>query len=130
MTTYFRIWPLFKGPKLGQPNFLYSLCHIPVQDLQNAGSIIFLSYSAYAPIQLQNEVHFSLNPYLTPYLRGHNGVKPIFDIAYATVPLQTFQTRIRSTFYLIPSRHLFNCKMTFETSGRRGCRGITLTLCT
>ena len=39
--------PLFKGPKLGQPNFLYSLRHIPVRDLQNAGSIIFLSHSAY-----------------------------------------------------------------------------------
>ena len=50
----------------------------------------------------------------------------ISNIAYATLQLQTFPTRGRSTFYLIPSRHLFNRKMTFKASGgrrRRGRRG-------
>ena len=60
-----------------------------------------------------------MTPYLTPYLRGQNGVRAIFYIAYATLQLQTFPTRGRSTFYLIPSRHLFNRKMTFKASGRR-----------
>ena len=64
-------------------------------------------------------MHFSLTPYLTPYLRGQNGVRAIFYIAYATLQLQTFPTLGRSTFYLIPSRHLFNRKMTFKASGRR-----------
>ena len=35
---------------------------------------------------------------------------PIFNIVYATVQLQTFPTKGRATFYLIPSRHLFNPK--------------------
>ena len=47
----------------------------------------------------------------------------ISNIAYATLQLQTFPTRGRSTFYLIPSRHLFNRKMTFKASGGRRGRG-------
>ena len=65
-------------------------------------------------------MHFSLTPYLTPYLRGQNGPVKVSNIAYATLQLQTFPTLGRSTFYLIPSRHLFNRKMTFKASGRRG----------
>ena len=38
---------------------------------------------------------------------------PIFNMTYATVQLQTFPTRGRSTSHLIPSRHLFNRKITF-----------------
>ena len=69
-------------------------------------------------------MHFLLTPYLTPYLRGQNGPVTISNIAYATLQLQTFPTLGRSTFYLIPSRHLFNRKMTFKASGRgRGRRG-------
>ena len=64
-------------------------------------------------------MHFSLTPYLTPYLRGQNGPVKLSNIAYATLQLQTFPTLGRSTFYLIPSRHLFNRKMTFKASGRR-----------
>ena len=37
--------PLFKGSKLGQPNFLSSPRHTPVSDLSNAWSINFLSHS-------------------------------------------------------------------------------------
>ena len=44
----------------------------------------------------------------------------IFDIAYATVQLQTFPTRRGSTFYLIPSRYLFNRKITFKALGGHG----------
>ena len=64
-------------------------------------------------------VHFSLTSDLTPYLRGQNGPVKIPNIAYATLQLQTFPTRGQSNFYLIPSRHLFNLKMTFQASGRR-----------
>ena len=37
-------------------HFGHSLRHIPARDLQNAGSIIYLSHSAQAPIQSQNDV--------------------------------------------------------------------------
>ena len=56
-----------------------------------------------------------------------------FNIAFATVELQTFPTRGPSTFYLIPSRHLFNRKMAFKASGgrrrRRGRGRIALAPC-
>ena len=71
-----------------------------------------------------------MTPYLTPYLRGQNGVRAIFYIAYATLPLQTYKTLGRSSLYLIPPRHLFNRKMTFKASGGRRRRGrIALALC-
>ena len=54
-----------------------------------------------------------MTPYLTPYLRGKNGVRAIFYIAYATLPFQTYKTWGRSSLYLNPPRHLFNRKMTF-----------------
>ena len=132
MTPYFRIWHSIYGAKIRLAQF-FSLRHIPDQDQQYAGSIIFLSHSSQTPIQAQNDVFcaFFANPLLTPYLRGHNEVVPILNIAYATVQLQTFQTRGRSTFHLIPSRHLFNHKMTFKASGcgRRRRLRITLALC-
>ena len=69
---------------------------------------------------------FFANPLLTPYLRVHYGVSPVFNIAYTIVHFQTFSTQDRSTFYLIPSRHLFCCRR----RRRRGRgRRITLALC-
>ena len=62
---------------------------------------------------------FFANPLFDPLFKGSKWARKISNIAYATLQLQTFPTLGRSTFYLIPSRHLFNRKMTFKASGRR-----------
>ena len=67
MTPYFRIWHSIYGAKIRLAQF-FSLRHIPDQDQQNAGSIIFLSHSSQTPIQAQNDVFLRI--FRKPLFKG------------------------------------------------------------
>ena len=119
---------------MGLPKFCIAYAIFQLETTKRRVDHLLISFplDTYSIAKLLFLVHFTLTPYLTPCFKGSNWVMPIFHITYAIVKLQTFPTGHRSYFYLIPSRQLFNRKITFIASGRRdrGCCGqIALALC-